>query len=331
MHRSIRPLLLLVSLQALTPAASALDIEFVTVGNPGNACDPQGVGRCFGAVGYSYRIAAHEVTNAQYAEFLNAKAASDPLGLYNPDMAGNEGGITRSGSSGSFAYGVIAGRENNPVTLVSLYDALRFVNWLHNGQGNDSTETGAYTLLGGTATPSNPMVERNAGATVFLTSDAEWYKAAYYNTEAGIYFDYPAGTDAQIVCSAPSAAGNRANCGSAAGGLTAVGSYPGSPSPNGTFDQGGNVDEWTDTLVFMDNRALRGGNLGSPADRLRGEIQEYDDPSFESGGIGFRVAGVLAPPPSQVPFGPFAAPVVAGLLVMTGLLGLAYRQRRNGH
>ena len=36
---------------------------------------------------YTYRIAKYEVTNAQYAEFLNAKAATDPLGLYNPNMA----------------------------------------------------------------------------------------------------------------------------------------------------------------------------------------------------------------------------------------------------
>ena len=46
------------------------------VGDPGNACDPQGTGRCFGAVGYPYRIATREVTNTQYAAFLSAKAAS---------------------------------------------------------------------------------------------------------------------------------------------------------------------------------------------------------------------------------------------------------------
>jgi formylglycine-generating enzyme len=271
-----------------TPAAAAVTFDWVTVGDAGNACDPQGTGRCFGAVGYTYRMATHEVTNAQYVEFLNAKAAADPLGLYSTDMA-TWGGIMRSGSPGAYTYGAIPGREQKPV-FVGLFDALRFVNWLHNGQGNGGTETGAYTLLGGTATPTNPLAERNPGATVFLASDAEWYKAAYYDPGAGIYFDYPAGTDAQIVCSTPSAAGNRANCGGVAQGLTDVGSYPGSPSPNGTFDQGGNIAEWTDTLVFMDMRAVRGGSAGSPAGSLRGQIQEYDEPGFE--GYGFRVASL---------------------------------------
>ena len=146
------------------PAPSVVTFDWATVGDPGNACDPHGTGRCFGAVGYAYRIAKHEVTDAQYAAFLNAKAASDPLGLYNPDMA-TWGGITRSGSAGSYTYSAIPGRENAPVVLVSYFDALRFTNWLHNGQGDGDTETGAYTLLGGTPTPSNSLVARNAGAT----------------------------------------------------------------------------------------------------------------------------------------------------------------------
>ena len=59
--------------------APLVTFHWVAVGGAGNPCDPTGPGRCFGAVGYPYRIAVHEVTNAQYAAFLNAKAASDPL------------------------------------------------------------------------------------------------------------------------------------------------------------------------------------------------------------------------------------------------------------
>jgi formylglycine-generating enzyme required for sulfatase activity len=266
--------------------------DWATIASPGNACDPQGPGRCFGAVAYSYRIATREVSNAQYAAFLNAKASSDPLGLYNPEMA-TWGGITRNGIPGSFTYGALPGREHAPVVYVSYFDALRFANWLHNGQGDGDTETGAYTLLGGTPTPSNPLVARNAAARVFLPTDSEWYKSAHYDPGSATYYDYPTGTDALVVCSTPTASPNTANCGGVAGSLTGVGSYPGSPSPNGTFDQGGNVSEWTDgDVAILENRTIRGGDLGSPPDRLRGQILEYDDPWYEGAGLGFRVASL---------------------------------------
>lgn len=114
-------------------SAWAVGIDWVTVGDPGNACDVQSQG-CFGAVGYAYRISKYETTNAQYVEFLNAVAASDSTGLYHGLMVSSDGGISRSGISGSFGYAAISGRENKPVNFVSWYDALRFSNWLHNGQ-----------------------------------------------------------------------------------------------------------------------------------------------------------------------------------------------------
>ena len=127
----------------LAPAASAVTIDWVTVCDPSNTADTTG----FGAVAESYRMSKTEVTNAQYAEFLNAKAASDPLALYNTSMASGLGGITRGGSAGSYTYGAISGREAMPVNYVSFYDSLRFSNWLNNGQGGGDTETGAYALL----------------------------------------------------------------------------------------------------------------------------------------------------------------------------------------
>ena len=111
------------------------------------------------AVADVYRISKYETTNAQYTEFLNAVAATDTEGLYNFTMAYS--GITRSGDPGSFTYTTIAGREDIPVVKVSFYDALRFSNWLHNGQptgaqSNATTENGAYTLLG--RTPADAML-----------------------------------------------------------------------------------------------------------------------------------------------------------------------------
>jgi formylglycine-generating enzyme required for sulfatase activity len=319
--RPTRAALCLVGLALLlfvTPPASAVTIDWVTVGNPGNACDVQVQG-CFGAVATTYRISATEVTNAQYAEFLNAKAAADPLGLYNTAMAFGPGGITRSGSSGSYTYSAVVSRANRPVNNVSFFDALRFSNWLHNGQGSGDTEMGAYTLLGGTATPSNGLtVTRNAGANIFLTSEDEWYKAAYHNAiglSATDYFDYPAGSNTVTTCSTSTATANRANCSSAVGDLTNTGSYTGSASPYGTFDQGGNVWELNEAIISVSNRGVRGGSyVNSTSDLAASTRFSIWGASLENSFVGFRVASPIPEPGT-------------GLLVMTGMLGLAIRLR----
>jgi formylglycine-generating enzyme required for sulfatase activity len=260
-------LLGLAALAAAPLPSAAVTIDWVYVGNPGNAADTPST-NCYaascGSVSYSYYISKYEVTNAQYAEFLNAKAASDPLALYSTSMGSDAtfGGITQSGSDGSYTYSVTSGFADKPVVYVSFYDSLRFANWLHNGQGSGDTETGAYTLLGGTATPSNgTTVTRNAGATIFLTSENEWYKAAYYSP-VGVYYDYPMGSDTQTGCVVPASdTGNSANCGPVLSALTNVGAYTLSDSPYGTYDQGGNVWEWNEQNVSGSYRGFRGGTV----------------------------------------------------------------------
>jgi hypothetical protein len=126
---------------------AAMMIDFVPVGNPGNAPDPT---TGFGAVADPFQIGKYEVTNAQYAVFLNAVAATDPNGLYASTMGTNaRAGITQSGASGSYVYYVKRAMGDKPVNYVSFWDACRFCNWLHNGQpsgpqGATTTEDGAY-------------------------------------------------------------------------------------------------------------------------------------------------------------------------------------------
>ena len=55
------------------------------------------------SVSYDYRIGTTEVTNAQYAAFLNVKATSDPLALYNTSMSlSARRDHWRNGSSGNY-------------------------------------------------------------------------------------------------------------------------------------------------------------------------------------------------------------------------------------
>ena len=90
-------------------------------------------------------------------------------------------------------------------------------------------------------------ITRNPGARRSLPSEDEWYKAAYYDATLPrtATSTIPAGLGRADDLHAPTAAPNTANCGNASGDLTAVGSYTGSPSPYGTFDQGGNLESGT--------------------------------------------------------------------------------------
>ncbi len=301
---------MLIALFAAT--AQAVTIPTVPVGNLGNANDTTG----FGAVSYDYLIATTEVTNAQYAEFLNAKAVSDPLGLYNANMGSNaRGGITQSGVSGGFTYAPKTNMGDKPVNFVSWYDAIRFANWLHNGQGSGDTETGAYTLLGGTATPSNgDSITRNSGALWFLTSEDEWYKAAYHQPSAqggdsDDYWLYPTASNTDPTVATANSVGDISNPGanvanydfgadwnSLDGNVTTVGSAGAlSDSFYGTADQGGNVWEWNEALISGSGRGLRGGSFFSSALHLQSSFRNSINPSDEFSSIGFRVATVPEP------------------------------------
>ena len=269
-------------------ASAQITIPTVPIGNLGNAADTRVMSdgsTGYGSVSYSYNIGKYEVTNAQYAAFLNAKAASDPFGLYNTNMGFD--GITRSGSPGSYTYSTVVGRENRPVQFVSFWDACRFANWLHNGQGSGDTETGAYTLTPGGISANT--ITRNAGWQWAVTSEDEWYKAAYHQPasaggDVDNYWLYP--TSSNTITTA------QANYNNSIASTTPVGSY--GANFYGTFDMAGNVMEWNEAIVGS-TRGIRGGAYATSFFDLRAGIRGYDNPTSESY-IGFRVSQAVVVP-----------------------------------
>jgi sulfatase modifying factor 1 len=296
------------------PPARAVTIQWSPVGHPGNRADTNPRSH-YGAVGYAYNIGTYDVTNSQFEEFLNAKdpTGANTLGLYSPFMAGWGINYNAANANGS-KYGLISGDGNRPVNFVTWYDAIRFANWLNNGQGNGDTETGAYTLLGGTPTPSNgPSITRNVGASVFLPSEDEWYKAAYNIPGTNSYYQYPTNTNFIPIASVPTSTPNSVNYDNVMSHLTDVGAYSGTTSPYGAFDMGGNVFQWNEALVVPMDRGLRGGSFVSNQGYLLSDGRGSADAEFDDYPVGFRVASVISvPEPSSailagLGFGSFAA------------------------
>ncbi len=330
--------------------ASAVTMEMVTVGDAGNAPDPLNTNAVpgIGSVDYVYQIGKFEVRNSEYVEFLNAVAATDTYGLYNASMATDaRGGIIQSGSSGSFTYSVKSGYENMPVVYVSFYDAVRFANWLENGQPTDAqvagaTETGSYTLFTDGSTTTN-VSARSANATWVIPTENEWYKAAYYDPTASGTTNYwlyptrsdsipnsrpPNGTDANSAnfYRNDGAPGDFLNDGHAVTGspsfedttnyLTDVGSYVLADSYFGTFDQGGNVSEWNDGVFSEPHRVFRGSHWDNGEFFMQSSIRNGRLPTYATSAVGFRVAFI--PEPS----------CIAVALGVAALAACVCRQRR---
>lgn len=303
--------------------AQAITINTVPVGNVGNGNDPA-TGGLYGGVAYAYNVGTTEVTVDQYAAFLNAVAATDTYGLYNPFMGTdlNIAGIGQSGSSGTHTYSTI-GSANKPIAYVSWGDAARFCNWLNNGQPTGgqvagTTEDGAYTLNGAVTADALNAVTRKAGAKWFIPTESEWYKAAYHKNDGTTsnYWSYASGTNNEPISDQPpgdpsvqtnvanffrnDGLANGYNDGYAVTGstslsdtqnyLTDAGSYNSAASPYGTFDQGGNLWEWNETLIGVSFRGLRGASWSDGENGLLSSFRTQVSPVNEKSYIGFRVA-----------------------------------------
>ncbi|MDZ7617539.1 MAG: SUMF1/EgtB/PvdO family nonheme iron enzyme [Patescibacteria group bacterium] len=313
------------------------DLVTVTVGNTGNAADSRVMNdplttSGYGSVPYEYQIGKNHVTNAQYAQFLNAAAAvigSTTNSLWNASMASDtiRGGIGRTGAGTAldpWVYTPKADFHDKPVNYVNWYSAARFTNWLTTGD----TESGVYTFSGATTVTS--MMNHQAagsqyGVAYFLPSEDEWYKAAYYDPTIGNandalnYWTYGTKSNTAPTPATATATGDVANPGtnvtnhgnaanwngSTGGNVTTVGSAgPGSMSYYGAYDMAGNVFDWNEAEIWYPTleqwrRGIRGASYsnsaGASAATFRYHVGYPSSPANGTNNVGFRIASIPEP------------------------------------
>ena len=288
--------------------ANTLTLEFVTIGNAGNADDAGAGGGSYstpyGGVSYGYRMGTYEISQDAIEKATAGGLASVTAGAHT----GNE-----------------------PAARMTWFEAAAFVNWL-----NDQRTPGlkAYNLTGVTSLTPWASVDawqaggenlfRHKDAYYFLPSEDEWYKAAYHqNTGVNAdYWDYATGSN-----TAPTAVASGTTAGTAvyadATSSPAAVNNAGGLSAYGTMGQNGNVYEWAESAYdginnsSSEGRVIRGGDWSDTENYLRSSNTSRGSlpPAWSDDIIGFRVASVPEPTSTV-------------LMCSAGLLAIARRRRR---
>jgi hypothetical protein len=291
--------------------ANQFNMEFVTIGNAGNAADTTGAPNPAGAVGYEYGIGKFEVSEDMITKFN----ASQLLQI-TKDTRGTA----------------------KPATSVSWNEAARFVNWLNTSTGNQAaykfTTTGvnddiAFWASGDAGYDVNNKY-RNSLAKYFLPSYNEWYKAAYYNPTNSTYYNFANGSDTRPTAVISGTASNTAvytHPGEASPTVQADVNQAGGLSPYGVMGLGGNVFEWEESSYDLTNgsifssRVVRGGSFDLDSYWMGSSAR--DDfgfgPSSKLNGTGFRVASLSSSGPPAVPEPSMM--VIGTLFGLGGLIG----------
>ena len=259
-----------------TIPTSAIPAGTFTMGSPASEVNRWSNETQYPVTLSAYRMSKYEITNTQYAAFLNAKSiGSDGIWAAAPVYptqaliyANTSWGLTYSGSQ----WVPVTGYENAPVINVTWYGATEYATYIG---GTLPTEAQwEYACRAGTTTPFSTGN--------FLTNLQANYNWAYpYNSGTNTVTTYPVKTQT-------------------------VGTY--AANAYGLYDMHGNVWEWCadwygtyPTIAQTDpsgattgsSRVFRGGGWNNGAQYCRSAFRNTDSPSYNYFNLGFRV--VLVP------------------------------------
>ena len=273
-----------------------------------------------GNVSYSFKISKYETTVTQYVSFLNSVAqVSDPYGLFHGFNWRYAEPINRGGVAGNYSYSVADGFQNRAITAMNWLDAARYVNWLHNGGTTSSdTETGVYSLNGITSLSIGTTISRSPNAKFFIPTGEEWQKAGFYDpTKNGGAGGWWASANQSATSPGDPAIMNinQAYFDPIRGYVTDVGYFSSEESYYGTFDQSGNVWEWTEAAPFS-------GTFGG----LNGGGWDYFDGTYGSVMVGGNKAADFRKDSTGFRIGAVPEPSALSLLAVG--LGVVLRRRR---
>lgn len=265
-----------------------------------------------------YFIDSHLVTNQQYAEGLNWALGQGGLvtvtngTVYKPSSGTSYPYCETTAKNGSLSqitydgntFGVVSGKENYPVIMVSWYGAAAYANWRSAMQGrplNYDLATWACNWGSGYRLPTEAEWERAArgGASGhrFSWSDTDYIdhsRGNYYAMDSYFYDSGAPGYDPVY----------------SSGGVSMpytspVGSYP--ANAYGLYDMTGNLwewcNDWYDGAYYSSSpaanphgpdsgeyRVLRGGSWGSTAVQQRCAYRGNGLPTYGAIVNGFRLA-----------------------------------------
>ncbi len=316
--------LVLTLLSTLAAAGGPIQLDLVTIGDPGNIGyhgGPVGINAGRGSVDYAYRIGRTEVTAGQWLTFYNTFSVqgSQLAQTLRPAIWPGIPDFTYQGPGDLYGFGSALHRPELAPIGVSWRQAAMFCNWLHNGQSSDpaSLLNGAYDTSTFTynedSNTYNDQAVRHPDARYWIPSLDEWLKAAHYdpdkNGNGPGWWEYAHSSDALPVHGMPGE-GHVARgltqqqmidlAGPGAGPLNLpLGLYADVQSPWGLLDLlGGNmefVEDWDPDAPHLWRLAKLSGN-GIWADDYTWDLAWYFGPWGVGAPGGLRIASAIPSP-----------------------------------